>query len=256
MTNPRTTRRNKGPRTPLKSPDPFDGILLVDKPAGLTSHDVVHHIRRHFKFRKVGHAGTLDPMATGLLVILIGRGTKLSNLIMGTDKKYEGTFELGVSTDSHDRDGRVISRADPGAITKKQLEQEMANRTGDILQTPPMVSAIKRDGVPLYKLARQGKTVEREPRLIHIFEFSLLGYTPPLVSFRLKCSKGTYVRTLCADLGDALKCGAHLKELRRITSGSLNVADGAPLDTVLQLSQVDLGKRIIPSHQLQQLQAE
>jgi tRNA pseudouridine55 synthase len=230
--------------------DPYDGLLLVDKPAGPTSHDVVDAIRRCFAFSKVGHGGTLDPMATGLLVILLGRGTKASNLIIGSDKEYQGIMRLGMTTDTDDVDGRELERRDCSGVTRESLEAAMKNLTGDIFQTPPMVSAIKKDGVPLYKLARQGRVVEREPRLIHIYEFSLLRFDPPDAAFRLRCTKGTYVRVLCADVGRALGCGAYLHELRRVRSGRLDVADAVPLEKLLQMELDDLKSLVIPVYQL------
>jgi tRNA pseudouridine55 synthase len=213
---------------------------------------VVARIRKFFGLRKVGHAGTLDPMATGLLVILIGRATKLSEKLMGADKVYEGVMHLGVATDTHDIDGRPVSEADPGDVAEADLRREMAARLGDIMQTPPMVSAIKKDGVPLYKLARKGKTVEREPRLIHVYSFDLLEYQPPRASFRLACTKGTYVRTLCDDIGQALGCGAHLEALRRTRSGALLLADAKPLDRVTECTLDQLRELLIPISRLGQ----
>ena len=249
---------NQPPTNPAKRPppsrpsvrDPAEGILLVDKPVGPTSHDIVFKIRKHFKLRKVGHGGTLDPMATGLLVILIGRGTKLSNRIMTSDKTYEGTMHLGIETDSQDLDGEVLSERDPSAVTREALERELEKRTGDLMQTPPMVSAVKIDGVPLYKLARKGKTVERDPRLIHVFEFTLLDFDLPLAGFRLTCTKGTYVRTLCAEAGVSLGCGAHLSQLRRTRSGDLDVAQALSLEDVLALTTPQLVEKIIPVHRI------
>ena len=145
---------------PLGALDAFDGLLLVDKPAGPTSHDLVDEIRRHFRLEKVGHGGTLDPMATGLLIILLGRGTKLSNYVMGADKVYEGLMHLGETTDTEDLDGKILTQADCSGVTRESVEREMSKRVGDLMQTPPMVSAVKVNGVPLYKLARKGKTVE------------------------------------------------------------------------------------------------
>lgn len=226
--------------------DPWDGLLLVDKPSGPTSHDVVDRIRRHFGIRKVGHGGTLDPMATGLLVILLGRGTKISDLVMGSDKTYEGTMVLGVATDTQDCDGEVVETRDAGQVTREQLEAEMGKWIGDVRQIPPMVSAIKKDGVPLYKLARKGQTVEREPRLLHIYEFRLLDFSPPRASFLLKCTKGTYVRTLCADIGQALGCGAHLASLRRTRSGTLDLERALPMDRILSLTRDQLAAHVIP----------
>ena len=229
--------------------DPWDGVLLVDKPAGCTSHDVVHVIRRTFGLRKVGHGGTLDPMATGLLVILLGRGTRLSDQIMGADKVYEGILRLGVTTSTEDVDGKTLATAACDHVTRAALETEMQKWMGDVQQTPPMVSAIKRNGVPLYKLARRGQEVAREPRWLHIFEFALLDFAPPLARFRLHCTKGTYVRTLCADIGRALGCGAFLEQLRRTRSGELRLADAVALDALLHLKPDDVLPHIIPLHQ-------
>ncbi len=162
---------------------PLDGLLLVDKPSGPTSHDIVAQIRRRFRIPKVGHGGTLDPMATGLLVILLGKGTKVSERVMGHDKTYEGVFRLGIETDSQDADGRVVAEKDPSAVTAEQIAAQMSARLGDQMQTPPMVSAIKLNGVPLYKLARKGQTVERAAKLVHLYRFDLLEFTPPDVRF-------------------------------------------------------------------------
>jgi tRNA pseudouridine55 synthase len=230
---------------PPRSLDPFDGILLVDKPAGPTSHDIVDRIRKHFGFRKVGHAGTLDPLATGLLVILIGKGTRLSQQLMGSDKIYEGIMHLGVTTDSQDADGEITAEHDASHVTEHMLQAEMNSWIGDRMQTPPMVSAIKKNGVPLYKLARKGKTVERKPRLIHIYEFTLQEFMPPKAAFRLACTKGTYVRTICADVGTALKCGAYLEQLRRTQSGKLSVSNALPLHDYLALDRRQLEDHII-----------
>jgi len=232
----------------MQRTDPFDGILLVDKPAGPTSHDVVDRIRRHFRLKKVGHGGTLDPAATGLLIILLGRGTRLSERFMSSDKTYEGTLRLGIATDSQDADGKVLSEADPSAVTRGQIEEEMSAFKGDIYQTPPMVSAVKIEGVPLYKLARRGQEVERKPRLIHIYEFRLLDYAPPRASFVLRCTKGTYVRTLCHDIGEKLGCGAHLERLRRSECGGFSVTQAVPLDRLLALEQIQLLDVVIPAH--------
>lgn len=230
--------------------DPVDGILLVDKPAGPTSHDVVHQIRRHFNLKKVGHGGTLDPAATGLLVLLLGRGTRVSNRFMSSDKTYEGTIRLGITTDSQDAQGKVLREADPSGITREQLEAAMAKFKGDMYQTPPMVSAIKIEGVPLYKKALRGEEVERQPRFIHIYSFRLLEFTPPSASFVLRCSKGTYVRTICHDVGEALGVGAHLSQLRRTESAGYNVSQAIPYETLLSMSQLELLDVALPLHTL------
>jgi tRNA pseudouridine55 synthase len=230
--------------------DPFDGILLIDKPSGPTSHDVVSRIRRHFHLKKVGHGGTLDPQATGLLIILLGRGTRLSAAFMSADKTYEGVLRLGIATSTHDADGAVLRTADWRTVTRAAVEDGMAAFRGDIFQTPPMVSAVKRDGVPLYKLARRGVEVERKPRLIHVYEFRLLDFQPPDVRFRLRCTKGTYVRTLCHDLGEKLGCGAHLAELRRLQTGDFDVKDAQTMDALLKLERNQLIDVIVPAHTL------
>ncbi|MCX7887418.1 MAG: tRNA pseudouridine(55) synthase TruB, partial [Verrucomicrobiae bacterium] len=186
---------------------PWDGVLLVDKPVGLTSHDVVDRVRRHFGFRKVGHCGTLDPGATGLLVLVLERATKLQEKFLADDKTYEGTLRLGITTDTQDADGKVLSERPVPPLTAAEVEAVFARFMGDVRQVPPMVSAKKVHGTPLYKLARKGKTVDREPRTVHVYELRLLRFDPPCVDFRLVCTKGTYVRTLCHDIGEALGCG-------------------------------------------------
>jgi tRNA pseudouridine55 synthase len=224
----------------------LDGALLVDKPSGPTSHDVVDAIRRKFAIKKVGHCGTLDPAATGLLIIVLGRGTKLSEKLMGEDKVYEGTIKLGETTDSYDADGELTASLPVPPTTLDQLNDEAASFIGDQMQMPPMVSAIKKAGVPLYKLARKGIEVEREPRLIHIYNFRFTDYAEPVGTFKLACTKGTYVRSVAHDLGQKLGCGAHLATLRRSVSGKFDVANATPLDTVLKLSPVELEKKVIP----------
>lgn len=224
----------------------LDGALLIDKPSGPTSHDVVDAIRRKFGIKKVGHCGTLDPNATGLLIIVLGRGTKLSERLMSDDKVYEGTIKFGESTDSYDSDGELVASLPVLPLTLDQLNEEAASFIGDQMQTPPMVSAIKKDGVPLYKLARKGIEVEREARLIHIYNFRFTTYQEPLAEFKLACTKGTYVRTVAHELGQKLGCGAHLTTLRRSVSGRFDVAEATTLDAVLQLSVPALEKKVIP----------
>ncbi|MDO9542483.1 MAG: tRNA pseudouridine(55) synthase TruB [Kiritimatiellia bacterium] len=231
---------------PMIGEPSLDGVLLVDKPSGPTSHDIVDKIRRHFRLAKVGHAGTLDPQATGLLVIMIGRGTKLANSLMSADKIYEGTLRLGIATDTQDAQGKVMSEADPSQVTEELLTAEMKKLTGDIMQVPPMVSAAKKNGIPLYKLARQGKTVERKPKLVRIYEFTLRSFKLPQAEFFLRCSKGVYARTLCDDIGSALKCGAHLASLRRLRSGEFNVLDACSLEQLMAMDRRQLLRMIIP----------
>ena len=226
--------------------EPFDGALLIDKPSGPTSHDVVDAVRRHFQIKKVGHCGTLDPNATGLLVIVLGRATKLSEKLMSNDKVYEGTARFGETTTSYDADGELTASLPVPPLTLDQLNEAAATFIGDQMQLPPMVSAVKKNGVPLYKLARKGIEVERKERMIHIYTFRFSKYDEPVGHFRAACTKGTYVRALAHDLGQKLGCGAHLTMLRRISSGKFDVADALPLDQALSLSTPDFEKRLIP----------
>jgi tRNA pseudouridine55 synthase len=225
---------------------PLDGAILIDKPAGPTSHDVVDAIRRRFGIKKVGHCGTLDPNATGLLIIVLGRGTKLSEKLMGDDKVYEGTVKFGEATDSYDSDGEITSTSPVPPLTLEQLNGAAATFVGDQMQTPPMVSAIKIKGVPLYKLARKGIEVAREPRLVHIYTCRFTNYEPPLGQFKVACTKGTYVRSIAHELGQKLGCGAHLAALRRRVSGKFDVADATKLDDILKLTTAELEKKVIP----------
>ena len=225
---------------------PLDGALLIDKPVGPTSHDVVDAIRRRFQIKKAGHCGTLDPNATGLLVIVLGRGTKLSEKLMATDKVYEGELRLGETTTSYDADGEMTASLPVPPLTLEQLNELAAAFVGDQMQLPPMVSAVKKDGVPLYKLARKGIEVERKERMIHIYNFRFTKYEEPIGQFRVACTKGTYVRTLAHDLGEKVGCGGHLAALRRIVAGKFDVADALPLEQVLALSITELEKRVIP----------
>ncbi len=231
---------------PPQNAQPYDGVLPVDKPTGMTSHDVVDAIRRKVGIKRVGHGGTLDPAATGVLLIMLGRGTKLSERLMKSDKTYEGTLYLGSATDSQDATGTVTEEGEWEHITQEQLEEEMKNFKGDFYQTPPMVSAVKINGVPLYKLARKGKTVERKPRLIHVYKFKILDFNPPEIKFVLRCTKGTYVRTICHDIGENLGCHAHLSSLRRTSAGSIDIEETTPLNDLLEMDYQLLLDKIIP----------
>jgi tRNA pseudouridine55 synthase len=224
----------------------LDGAIPIDKPAGPTSHDVVDAIRRHFNIKKVGHCGTLDPNATGLLLIVLGRGTKLSEKLMADDKVYEGTIKFGESTNSYDADGELVASLPVPPLTPEQLNEAAAQFVGDQMQTPPMVSAVKKAGVPLYKLARKGIEVEREPRLIHIYNFRFNAYQEPIGSFRLACTKGTYVRSVAHELGQKLGCGAHLATLRRVISGKFEVTQAIQFEEVLKLTARELERHVIP----------
>ncbi len=207
----------------------LDRLFVIDKPSGLTSHDVVDHVRRALKMRRVGHAGTLDPGATGVLLVLTGRATRLAQFLVETEKEYVGEMMLGVATDTQDAEGKVIATADSAGIDRAQVEGAFAAFRGDIDQIPPMTSAIKQDGQRLYALARKGITVERKPRRVRIERFEVTTFVPPLVGFEVVCSKGTYVRTLAADVGERLGCGAHVSELRRTRVGPFGADVAIPL---------------------------
>ena len=212
------------------------GVLLVDKPQGLTSHDVVDRVRRLYRTRRVGHAGTLDPMATGLLIVLVGKATKASDQLMAQDKEYLGEATLGVATDTQDAEGEALETNPVPALAEAQVRAALAAMRGEQLQVPPMHSAKKVGGKKLYELARKGVEVAREPRDIRVDEFELLSWQSPKIGFRVRCTKGTYVRTLAHDLGRRLGPGAHLSMLRRTRSGALEVAQAR---TLLQLGAMD-----------------
>jgi len=205
------------------STEPITGVLLVDKGQDMTSHDVVAVARRTLNTKKIGHCGTLDPMATGLLILVIGKATKIQDLLMSEDKEYTGSLELGKTTNTQDAEGEVETENEVPDFTEEQIREAFDKFKGDFYQTPPMVSAIKKDGVPLYKLARQGKEVKRDPRFVHVFSYRIDGIELPVVEFTVKCSKGFYVRTYCHDIGQNLGCGAHMKSLRRTRSGKFDL---------------------------------
>src|SRR5512137_2192048 len=185
----------------------MNGFFVIDKPAGITSHDVVSRVRRILGTRKVGHTGTLDPFATGVLPVAVNDGTKAIPFLDEGTKSYEAVMQLGVNTDTLDLTGTVLREAEWRGVTRASLDTVLDRFRGPITQIPPMYSAIKRDGQPLYKLARQGQTIERTPREIDIHALDLLSFAPPFVGFRVTCSRGTYVRTLADDIGSRLGCG-------------------------------------------------
>ena len=222
-----------------------DGVLLVDKAEEMTSHDVVALTRRKLGTKKIGHCGTLDPIATGLLLLTIGRGTKVQDLLMSEDKEYVGTFVLGVTTDTQDRQGQVTQQRPVPALDENEIRAAFEKFRGDFYQLPPMVSAKKHGGIPLYKLARQGKVVEREPRLVHVYRYSIKKIALPEIDFSVLCSKGFYVRTYVHDIGEVLGCGAHLKSLRRTKSGRFSVADAITVDEIQQASREEILERML-----------
>lgn len=224
----------------------IDGILIVDKPKDWTSHDVCAFVRKRFKINKVGHAGTLDPMATGVLVVLLGKATKQSMFLSSCDKEYAGIMELGIKTSSHDRTGTVLETAPWESVTLDEIRAKAAQFTGEQMQLPPMVSAIKHQGVRLYQLARKGIDVPREERKIHVYRFEILKKEGAYVHFVCTVSKGTYLRTLVHDVGEALGCFAALADLRRVRSGDFKIENGVTVETLKGLTADDLRKRILP----------
>jgi len=206
------------------------GVLLIDKPSGITSHDVVDQIRKAAGIRRIGHTGTLDPSATGLLILCLGPATRLSEYLTGLDKVYEGDMRFGVVTDSYDMDGAVLENNPVPELTSAQIQSAFNEYVGDIMQEPPMVSAVKVGGERLYKKARKGEIVERPARPVHVEEFVLHSYEPPLARFHAACTSGTYVRALCHDVGRKLGCGATLNSLRRTHVGRHSVEGAQPVD--------------------------
>ncbi len=217
----------------------MDGLLIIDKPAGVTSFDVIRQLRRCCRTRKIGHAGTLDPLATGVLPVAIGQATRLIEYLMAGDKVYQTTLRLGVTTDTQDAEGRVVAEAEWQAVTRAALDQVCAEMTGHISQVPPMYSAIKQNGQPLYRLARQGIEVERAAREVCIEAIEILRFEPPLIDLRVTCSKGTYIRTLCHDIGSRLGCGAHLTALRRCRNGLFDETDSVTLDEIVRMAAAE-----------------
>jgi tRNA pseudouridine55 synthase len=212
-----------------------NGILIVDKPAGITSHDAVARVRRALAVKRIGHAGTLDPEATGVLVLGVGRGTRLLQFLSASDKEYAADILLGVETTTQDASGEVLSTADASTITRDRVESALAAFHGEIEQVPPMVSAVKVGGERLYKRALRGEEVAREPRMVTIYAIALEEFSPgerARARVRVRCSKGTYIRTLAHDLGRALGVGAHVSTLRRTASGSFREEDAVQLDVV------------------------
>jgi tRNA pseudouridine55 synthase len=230
-----------------------DGVLLVDKAEGMTSHDVVALARRQLGIKKVGHCGTLDPIATGLLLLTIGRGTKVQDLLMSEDKEYVGTLTLGITMSTQDREGEVIETKPVPPLSEAEIRVAFEKFRGDFYQTPPMVSAKKHGGVPLYKLARQGKVVEREPRFVHVYRYTIDRIALPEIDFSVLCSKGFYVRTYAHDIGQLLGCGAHLKSLRRIKSGRFDVADAITVDQTKNSPREEVAQRILPLPQVSRM---
>lgn len=224
----------------------LDGFLVIDKPVGLTSHDVVARLRRFLGFKKIGHTGTLDPFATGVLPIALGEATKAIQFLDESVKEYQAVMRIGIATDTQDLTGKTLSEADWSLITEEKIREVFASFTGEMTQIPPMYSALKSAGTPLYKLARRGETVERQGRLIEISSLSIDRINLPDISFTIRCSRGTYVRTVASDIGDQLATGAHLRSLRRMSSGSFTLVDSVSLDMFTSLAADRVVDFIIP----------
>ncbi len=208
-----------------------DGILVLDKPAGISSMDVVRRIKRASGMRRVGHGGTLDPMATGVIPICLGRATRLMEYMFDSSKEYLGEVRLGISTDSYDAEGEIIGRGDPSGVEREDFEDVLSRFLGPIDQVPPMFSALKRKGKRLYELARQGIEVEREPRSMTVHSIRLEDWNPPVATVHIECSRGFYMRSLAHDIGVQLGCGANLKSLTRLRTGRFRIADAVSIET-------------------------
>ena len=214
----------------------MDGIVIVDKPQGWTSQDVTARLRRVFGTRRIGHGGTLDPMATGVLPVFVGRATRAVEFFEHAEKTYETVLRLGITTDTEDRTGTVLSERDV-SFTEGQLQEALEAFRGEIWQVPPMYSALKVNGQKLCDLARKGKTVERQPRPVTIHELTLVERGENTLRLRVRCSKGTYIRTLCKDIGETLGCGGCMDSLRRISAGEYTISEAVPLQTLLDTEE-------------------
>ena len=224
----------------------MNGIVIVDKPQGWTSQDVTARLRRVFNTRRIGHGGTLDPMATGVLPVFVGRATRGVEFFEHAEKTYETVLRLGLTTDTEDISGTVLSEQD-AFVTGEQLEAVLQNFCGEIMQVPPMYSALKINGQKLVDLARKGREVERQPRPITIHELTLLGMEADGIHLRVRCSKGTYIRTLCKDIGEALGCGGCMAALRRVTAGEYTIEESVPLQRLLETEEPEQYLRPVDS---------
>ena len=225
----------------------MDGVIVIDKPGGLSSSAVVLKVKGIVGARKAGHAGTLDPIATGVLPLCINEGTKLVPFFMQCEKEYIATLRLGIETDTQDREGAVICQTEVIPADHMEILNVFNEFQGAVLQTPPMYSALKHNGVPLYRIARMGGDVPRQPRSITIYRIAVLSFDVPFITFSVQCSSGTYIRTLCADIGTRLQCGAHLVELKRVRNGAFHINRALPLeDLKAEARNGSLGKHLIP----------
>jgi tRNA pseudouridine55 synthase len=225
----------------------MDGIVNINKPPGMTSHDVVLHARRILREKRIGHTGTLDPLATGVLVLCVGRATRIAQYLEAGEKEYRAVMRLGITTDTLDAEGRVLETKTYSPPERGELVRTIQRFTGAILQSPPAFSAVKIGGTPSYRLARQGKAKPNKPRQVTIHEIDLTSYDDPLVGLTVRCSKGVYIRSLCADIGDALGTGAHLAALQRTRSGRFSLAEAMTLEELQALATAgDVDRVVLP----------
>lgn len=224
----------------------YNGLLLVDKPIGMTSHQVVGFLRRKLQMKQIGHAGTLDPLATGLLIMMVGKATKTSQYLVLDDKAYQGTIKLGEISNTYDSEGTITPFSSPSNITIDEVKNAALSLTGKQFQLPPMFSAVKVNGQPLYLAARAGETIEREPREINVYHFKIPLFKSPIVEFEIGCSKGTYIRTLANQIGEVLKCGSYLTSLRRIRSGEFAIDNSHTVENLDALTEDEIAKFLLP----------
>ena len=224
----------------------MDGLLIIDKPQWLTSHDVVLKLRKKIGQQKIGHAGTLDPLATGVLILVLGKATKIVSKLINQDKVYEVTLMLGISTDTGDITGKITEKQDIQNIDQTLIKNTLNKFQGHLIQTPPMVSAKKYKGRPLYKYARQGQIIPRTAKDIHVYSLVINNINIPEISFTVNCSKGTYIRTLCEDIGKSLGIGACASRIHRTKSGFFNIQQAVTLDKLLSLDMEEIKKHLIP----------
>lgn len=226
---------------------PVSGLVVLDKPPDVSSAKAVAEVKRILKARKAGHTGTLDPMATGVLVCCINRATRIAQFLINSKKRYRATLQLGIETDTQDATGKVISDTGPVSVTAGEVESVIRHFEGPYLQSPPVFSALKMKGVPLYRYARKGHPVQKPARQVQIDAIEILSVEPPFIRFDVSCSAGTYIRTLCSDIGRKLKCGGHLKVLRRTASGPFTTADAVTIADLRELAdQGRIAERLVP----------
>lgn len=222
------------------------GIAVVDKPGGITSNDLIYRVRRALRIRRIGHVGTLDPQATGVLVIAVGHATRVLRYLPTEPKVYEAEITFGVETDTQDAEGAIVGTSPVDTLSLQAVRQAASNFVGELYQLPPMFSAVKREGRPLYERARQGLVIEREPKSVRVDSFEIRDYVAPKATAKIVCSSGTYVRTLAHDLGNALGCGAHLSALRRTAVGKFKIEDAVAPENLSPESLIPIERALEP----------